>query len=101
MPSVACPNTQPIIWVSKIVGVCKSGLSPMSSFWTRRDVWNRCMWRETPLNHLMIEEALRAPAIMQAHLQASHNEIKDSMRAIRDRQPSQLVTIARGSSDHA
>jgi glucosamine--fructose-6-phosphate aminotransferase (isomerizing) len=48
----------------------------------------------------MIEEALQAPALIAAHL-TKNEAMSQCVAAIRDKNPRQLVTLARGSSDHA
>lgn len=59
------------------------------------------MGRVWPLNHLMVEEALRTPALIQAHLEQPHDELKASLQILRELPLTHTVTIARGSSDHA
>jgi len=53
------------------------------------------------LNPLMIEEALSAPGWVQKHVTHSEAVWTNSVKEIRQRRLLQLVTIARGSSDHA
>jgi glucosamine--fructose-6-phosphate aminotransferase (isomerizing) len=59
------------------------------------------MWRESPLKHLMIEEALAAPRLIQKLLEQPQTQWQDFFQDLRSRSIQQLVTIARGSSDHA
>ncbi|WP_176737050.1 SIS domain-containing protein [Oligoflexus tunisiensis] len=53
------------------------------------------------MKHLMIEEALAAPRLIQQHIDQPHPQWQEFFQELRTRSVLQLVTIARGSSDHA
>ncbi|WP_425144819.1 SIS domain-containing protein [Deinococcus sp.] len=50
---------------------------------------------------LMLQEAREAPQVVQAQLERNREAASKLAQAIRERQPSFGVTVARGSSDHA
>jgi glutamine---fructose-6-phosphate transaminase (isomerizing) len=58
------------------------------------------MWRDPSLNHLMIKEALETPARIEEHRQRDQG-LRQCVQDIRKHNPRQLITVARGSSDHA
>jgi len=59
------------------------------------------MWKEWRLNTRMLDEALEAPEMAARQLAGDRQAYAEFGELLRRSQPSSLLTIARGSSDHA
>lgn len=57
--------------------------------------------KDVPLNTQMLKEALEAPAAVAKQLSCNSEEYHDFGKFLREHSPKSILTVARGSSDHA
>src|SRR5207253_4390282 len=97
----AYPRTPPITSASRIAGGSTMATTRTSSCSTATCNCSACSSKERTLISRMLDEAREAPDAV-ARLLAADGDVYASLGAeLRERAPQSLLTVARGSSDHA
>src|SRR5437773_11515108 len=91
----------PIISGSRIEGESTRATTPISSCSTVTCNCSACSSKERTLTSRMLDEAREAPAAVSRLLAADSDAYASLGADLRDHPPLSLLTVARGSSDHA
>src|SRR5207253_9833842 len=97
----AFPPMPPISWGWRTAAGWRPAPGPTSRCWTRNCRCSRSTCKEERLMSRMLAEAREAPQVVARQMAQDQDRYRALGARLRQQPPSSLLTIARGSSDHA